>query len=935
MEMLMNDELQVQYTLVEQLSNKNRHQAKILSLLDECIFECDKSFLLTYINEAWQTRLGYSSESLIGKPLTNLIAGRDVLHLTMYGCGLIEGAATCSIELQVKNSDGLANWFELKLAYDNDGRFVGSLHDVQRHKDFQLRSTQQQEHAKRLSLVASHTNNLVIITDKFGFIEWVNNSFETLTGYECKEVIGQIPGKLLQGQKTCESTCKVMSEAVRNGQPFQVETINYGKSGEPYWVAIDANPVKDEFGEVKHFIAIQTNITQRVQAEQAMAEIEYNYHSVVDNIPDIVLRLDTQGNLLFINKAWERLFNSEAHKNIGLPIIKFIAQDDIEKVNGALLNYEQGQRNICRFDIRLINFKGESNWVEMTLTPIVSSYDKSLSSIAATLVDIQERIEAEHALLEAKHQAITLAESKSRFMANISHEIRTPLNAVIGSADILHHTGLTSEQMRYTQMIKTSSDALLSVLDDVLTYSRFEAQAISLDNRPFSIDTCIEEAIDIVTGSALQKGLEVIFDLYPDVPAEVVGDHARIRQIAINLLANAIKFTEQGTITITVKCIKIINDDLTLELCFKDTGIGIAKNKLESMFKPFIQSDNSITREHGGSGLGLAICKQICDVVGGDIKVESELKKGSEFIINYPLKIDTTNSIQREGFAARSKKPKVWILGSNKVLQKAIKHMLLRHSVTFECYEELPHTPITDTPDAIVVTDPKMVPLVRKGLDSFLLPNRPCLLVIDLLGKSLLPESTNDNELRLNGPFKVSHILRGIHLLEEQLFHLDIIFTNRDQEASLNHSQDLEQLTGITVLVVEDNTNNQIVIKQFLEQKGCNVEIASDGQEAISKAQNPKIDLIFMDIQMPILDGISATKAIRALDVTTPIIALTANAIHGDRERFIKAGMNDYLAKPIVREILYTMLEKYAPEHARDALYLKHTRLAEIWEMIN
>ena len=212
-------------------------------------------------------------------------------------------------------------------------------------------------------------------------------------------------------------------------------------------------------------------------------------------------------------------------------------------------------------------------------------------------MDIQERIESEQILLEAKHQAETLAESKSRFMANISHEIRTPLNAVIGSADILHHTGLTSEQMRYTQMIKTSSDALLSVLDDVLTYSRFEAQAITLNNQPFSIDTCIEEAIDIISQSALQKGLEVIFDFYPDVPAQVIGDHARIRQIVINLLANAIKFTQHGVITVTVKCTHIEGNNLNFYISVKDTGMGIAKNKIDSMFMPFIQSDNSITRK--------------------------------------------------------------------------------------------------------------------------------------------------------------------------------------------------------------------------------------------------------------------------------------------------------------------------------------------------
>ena len=933
-----NDELQVQiqYALVEKLSNSNRRQAKLLAILDECIFECDKHLNLTYINEAWEKKLGYSSDSLIGSNITKLMNCDDIMHFVAYSCCLLEGKQTPSVEIQIKNSHGLLNWFELRLVYDEKSGFIGSLYDIQRHKDSQLLLTQQQKYVKRLSLVASHTNNLVIITDKFGVIEWVNNSFEVLTGYTCDEVIGTSPGHLLQGPKTCEKSRKVMSHAVKSGLPFQVETTNYDKNGNIYWVAIDANPVRDDEGQVKHFIAIETNITQRVKAEQAMAEIEYNYHSVVDNIPDIVLRLDTFGNLLFINQAWQRVLHSKVDESLGLPIIKFIAKEDVEKISSTLLDYKQGKRDIRRFDIRLINAQGINNWVEITLTPIVGGYESDLSSIAATLVDIQERIESEQILLEAKHQAETLAESKSRFMANISHEIRTPLNAVIGSADILHHTGLTSEQMRYTQMIKTSSDALLSVLDDVLTYSRFEAQAITLNNQPFSIDTCIEEAIDIISQSALQKGLEVIFDFYPDVPAQVIGDHARIRQIVINLLANAIKFTQHGVITVTVKCTHIEGNNLNLYISVKDTGMGIAKNKIDSMFMPFIQSDNSITRKHGGSGLGLAICRQICDVVGGDISVSSEFNKGSEFIVNYPLQIDTTDSILREGFAARSKKPKVWIVGNHEILKTALEHTLTRFSITFEHFEVCPDIPKYDSfPDAIVLTDPQMLAQTRERINTYNSLNSPCLLILDLLGKSLLPQNINDRELRLNGPYKVSHVLRAISLLEEQLFHLDIIFTNREQKETLESPLGLNQLSGTKVLVAEDNTNNQIVIRQFLEQKGCRVHIVSDGQEGIIKAQSVEIDIIFMDIQMPILDGISATKAIRKLGITTPIIALTANAIHGDKERFIDAGMNDYLAKPIVSETLYLLLDKYAPEQVIESKHLKLSRLAQVWEKLS
>jgi len=929
------DELQVQvhYALIEQLSANTRRQTKLLALLDECVFECDKHLVFSYVNEAWLNKLGFTPAMLIGKKITSLLETKDSLKLSAYIESIFEGVFSASIELQVKNNDGLTNWFEMRLACDDSGGFIGSLHDIQRHKDYQYLLTQQQEYAKRLSLVASHTNNLVIITDRFGKIEWVNKSFETLTSYKCEEVIGLSPGKLLQGPKTSLESRQLMAKAIKNAEPFQIETVNYDKNKNEYWVAIDATPVKDDDGNVKHFIAIETNITQRVKAEQAMAEIEYNYHSVVDNIPDIVLRLDAQGGLLFMNKAWQDFFQTDINKHLGLPIANFVMGEDVEKLNTALTGYSSGNREVKRLDIRLTNALNEPNWVEMTLTPITSFNGTHLTSIAATVVDIQERVIAEQILLDAKHQAESLAESKSRFMANISHEIRTPLNAVIGCADILHDTGLTTDQKRYTQMIKTSSDALLSILDDVLTYSRFEAQAISIDNQPFSLDICLEEAIDIVSESAVQKGLELIFDLHPDVPAQVVGDHGRIRQIAINLLSNAIKFTQKGSLIVTAQCVEFENNKFTLQLSFKDTGIGIAQNKLESMFKPFIQSDNSITREYGGSGLGLAICKQICDAAGGSITVNSQFGKGSEFIVNYPLLIDTSEQVQREGFSARAKKPYVCVISKNLPLNTAIEHMLTRHSIDFSRLENIEKLDSIDTPDAIVTTNKADLDAAQQFLKSYKSLNTPCLLLIDLLGKNQKTEAPSSGMLMFNGPFKPSHLPRAIAAFEEELFHLDIIFTNK-KETTLNTTTiNAQPFKGTHVLVVEDNKNNQIVIQQFLEQQGCLVKIASNGQEAIEKVKTQTIDLIFMDIQMPILDGISATKKIRELAIVTPIIALTANAIHGDKKRFIKAGMNDYLAKPIISEKLNLLLNQYLPK-LNDAKHSKLERINEIWSLL-
>lgn len=929
------DELHVQvhYALIEQLSANNRRQTKLLALLDECVFECDKHLAFTYVNEAWLNKLGFTPAMLIGKKITSLLGCEDSLKLSEYLTSVFDGSINASVEIKVKNNDGLGHWFEVRLACDDSGGYIGSLHDIQRHKDYQYLLTQQQEYAKRLSLVASHTNNLVIITDRYGKIEWVNKSFEALTHYKCEEVIGLIPGQLLQGPKTNPKTRSVMRKAIRDAEPFQVETVNYDKNKNEYWVSIDATPVKDDDGQVKHFIAIETNITQRVKAEQAMAEIEYNYHSVVDNIPDIVLRLDVEGRLLFMNKAWQKFFQIDIQHHLGLSVGKFILAEDVEQLNAVLAGYNGGNREVKRLDIRLLDANNEPNWVEMTLTPITSLNGTYLTSIAATVVDIQERVIAEQILLDAKDQAELLAESKSRFMANISHEIRTPLNAVIGCADILHDTGLTAEQKRYTQMIKTSSDALLSILDDVLTYSRFEAQAISIDNQPFSLDSCLEEAIDIVSESAVQKGLELIFDLHPDIPTQVVGDHARIRQIAINLLSNAIKFTQKGGLILTAQCVELKNNQFMLELSFKDTGIGIAQNKLDSMFKPFIQSDNSITREYGGSGLGLAICKQICDAAGGSITVNSQFGKGSEFIVNYPLLIDTSEQVQREGFSARAKKPYVCVISKNLQLNRAIEHMLTRHSIDFVRLENIEKLDSIDMPDAIVTTNKAELDAVQQFLKSYKSLNKPCLLLIDLLGKNQKTEAPSSGTLMFNGPFKPSHLPRAIAALEEELFHLDIIFTNKKDTTLNTTTISAQPFKGTHVLVVEDNKNNQIVIQQFLEQQGCLVVMASNGQEAIEKVKTQTIDLIFMDIQMPILDGISATKKIRELAIVTPIIALTANAIHGDKERFIKAGMNDYLAKPIISRKLNLLLNQYLPK-LDDVKHSKLERINEIWSLL-
>lgn len=787
-------QLQIDCGLVENLSHEQAGQIKVLELLDECIFACNERFELTYTNPAWQKRLGYERELLNQMSMYTLISSstqRAIIELYLRKLARSTNGVPTTIEVELKLKNGQQQWFELKLVQDGDGGYIGSLFAIKQHKDTQAQLLHQQSYTKRLSLVASHTQSLVVITNREGFIEWVNESFEKKTGYNLRNIMGKKPGNLLQGKDSNPQAITLMSEALRQGQGFQSEIINYNCHGEPYWVNINTSPVVDINGDISHYIAVQTDISE--------------------------------------NK-------------LALKVLQ-----------------------------------------------------------------------------EAKYQAEQLSEAKSRFMANISHEIRTPLNAVIGSADILLDSGLTREQARFADLIRTSSDALLSILDDVLTYSRYEAGKINIVNEPFKLDRCLEEAIDIVSGPALDKGLSVILNIMPTVPLAIIGDKARVRQVLINLLTNAVKFTHQGEIVVLVN---YFNDDNqpTLQIIVEDTGIGIEADRIEQMFEAFVQSDTSSTRMYGGSGLGLAICRQICEAMGANISVESTFEVGSRFIVKIQLKVEPKICDSTAKIINNNKYSHCWVVGQHNSLNPAVYNMLRHYNLTYSTFNHPTDLPklLADNVDIILLTNPNILQPCRDYLLSIknLKSTKIFLFCIDLLSQESSFVSDNQNEIRLNGPFKLSHLSRGLELLDDPLVNL-----------ALTHSCDRGfpgsmalKFTNSHILIVEDNSNNQAVLSQLLVQVGCKVHCAENGQVALNFLAEHKTDLILMDIQMPVMDGITATEKIRSAREKfslIPIIAVTANAIHGDKKRFIQAGMNDYLAKPIIRDKLYELLQRYLnPTHS-------------------
>ncbi len=699
-------------------------------------------------------------------------------------------------------------------------------------------------------------------------------------------------------------------------------------------------------GKIEGVYVFVSDISDIKKAQRAEHIAQERLQVIIDSATEFsIIATDLQGTITLFSAGAEKMlgYTTAEMEHKVTPALIHVPEE--AKQRSEELSAEFG-RQVTGFDVFVlkatmgINEKREWTYVHksgkkipvrLVVTAIVG-LDKKIIGFLGIANDISDEKELQRLLIQAKESAEQTSRAKSDFVANMSHEIRTPMNAVLGMSQLLASTELSSEQRKYLEMIKVSGQSLMGILNDILDFSKIEANRLELSNTEFLLDDVLGALASMMAVSVGEKDVEVAIGMGDDVPKRLIGDQLRLQQILTNLTSNALKFTEKGEVAVFIDAVKDIavkdsadieTNRVWLKITVSDTGIGMDKQQLQKLFRPFSQADASMTRKFGGTGLGLSISNSIATLMGGTIEVKSSLGTGSEFQVMVPM--IAVNDAATPVSSTKQKRLNLLVVDDNSTSNNYICKTVRSWNWNTESASngqqalDIVRARLSEGRhfDAIIVDwqMPMMDGLVTIKMLRDLLPKgkTPLVIMVSAFSRDrmLQDQAADYADAILMKPITGSSVFDTVH--EAIVLCSGVEVMPRYSKAALTRSN---QIQGAKLLLVEDNPFNQIVARGFLEQGGATVEVLENGYLAVEhlRSHAEKYHAVLMDVQMPIMDGISATRMIRnELHLSIPVIAMTAGVMYSERERCLQSGMNDFIGKPIDVEQMFLAISKVLP----------------------
>ncbi len=799
------------------------------------------------------------------------------------------------------------------------------------------------ESEQKYRLLVENANSVILRMDARGNVTFFNTFAQHFFGYSEAEILGRnVVGTIVpEVESTGRNLRAMVLDLLATPDHYsQNENENMRKDGSRVWVHWTNKGILDAEGNIVEVLSIGNDITAHKQAREALIESETRLNKLIAVAQDAIIMMDPEGNISMWNEAAERIFGYAAPEALGRNLHKLLAPGRFwEAFCAAFTEFRKtGTGNAVGHTTELVALRknGDEFPVELSLSAVQL---KGQWHAIGLLRDITTRKQAEAALQETvchleeatarANEMAVKAEianmAKSQFLANMSHEIRTPMNGVIGAIDLLLDTDLNDEQRHLADIVRSSGDALLTLIDDILDYSKIEAGKLDLETLDFDLRALLDDFAAMLAARAQDKGLEFICAADPQVPTHLQGDPGRLRQVLTNLAANAVKFTHQGEVSVRAHLESETDTEAVLRFSIRDTGIGIPENKMDILFDKFTQVDASTTRKYGGTGLGLAISKQLVEMMGGRIGVSSKEGVGSEFWF-------TTRFIKQPA-PKRMEAPPIRLQGAHVLVVDD--NATNREIITAQCAawgiraEQAINAPTAlrmlhqareaGDPFAVVIMDMQMPEMDGETLGRAIKADES---LKDTLMVMMTSLGQRGDTRRLEAIGFAGYLTKPVR--QSDLFDclaMTIAGASQKEKKTIvtRHSIREMRRRAARILLAEDNITNQQVALGLLRRLGFHAETVFNGKEALHALEQRDYDLVLMDVQMPVMDGLEATRRIRdprsnVRNHAIPIIAMTAHVMQGDREKCLHAGMDDYIAKPIDPKILTDILDRFLPK---------------------